>query len=107
MGTEKTSAARGRRIPMRLWLGAAFAGVALITAASVYVFVDDSSGRTLQSESADLAVGKTSRLADRLAKLDKQQAAAELAARPTPRPSRPGRSTGMGTRSPRARTSTP
>ncbi len=81
MGSEKTSRGEfGRRIPMRLWLGAAFAGVALITAAAVYVFVDDSSGRTLQSESADLAVGKTSRLADRLAKLDKQQVAAELAA---------------------------
>jgi signal transduction histidine kinase len=70
---------RGRRVPMRLWLGAAFAGVALITAASVYVFVDDSSGRTLQSESADLAVGKTASLADDLAKVDKVHAANELA----------------------------
>jgi len=65
---------------MRLWLGAAFAGVALITAASVYVFVDDSSGRTLQSESADLAVGKTASLADDLGRVDKVQAANELAA---------------------------
>jgi len=64
---------------MRLWLGAAFAGVSLITAASVYVFVDDSSGRTLQSESADLAVGKTSSLADDLAKADKLHAANVLA----------------------------
>src|SRR5215211_6289183 len=71
---------RGRRIPMRLWLGAAFAGVALITAASVYVFVDDSSGRTLQTESADLAVGKTASLADDLAKVDKLHAANALAA---------------------------
>jgi signal transduction histidine kinase len=59
---------------MRLWLGAAFAGVSLITAASVYVFVDDSSGRTLQSESADLAVGKTSSLANNLSKADKLRA---------------------------------
>jgi two-component system, OmpR family, phosphate regulon sensor histidine kinase PhoR len=59
---------------MRLWLGAAFAGVSLITAASVYVFVDDSSGRTLQSESADLAVGKTAALADELGKADKAHA---------------------------------
>src|SRR4051794_32437042 len=65
----------GRRIPMRLWLGAAFALVTLITAASVYVFVDDSSGRTLQSQSADLAVGKTSSLADDLGKVDKLHAA--------------------------------
>src|SRR4029079_9069302 len=70
---------RGRRIPMRLWLAAAFAGVSLITAASVYVFVDDSSGRTLQSESADLAVGKTSSLADDLSKVDKLHAANVLA----------------------------
>jgi signal transduction histidine kinase len=64
---------------MRVWLGAAFAAVSLITAASVYVFVDDSSGRTLQSESADLAVGKTSALADDLANVDKPHAATILA----------------------------
>src|SRR3954466_14003854 len=70
---------RGRRIPMRLWLGSAFALVSLITAASVYVFVDDSSGRTLQSQSADLAVGKTSSLADDLGKVDKLRTANVLA----------------------------
>src|SRR5436190_16209807 len=70
---------RGRRVPMRRWLGASFALVSLITAASVYVFVDDSSGRTLQSESADLAAGKTSSLADDLAKVDKLHAANVLA----------------------------
>jgi signal transduction histidine kinase len=64
---------------MRVWLGAAFALVSLITAASVYVFVDDSSGRTLQSESADLAAGKTSSLADDLGKVDKLHAANVLA----------------------------
>jgi two-component system, OmpR family, phosphate regulon sensor histidine kinase PhoR len=63
---------------MRVWLGASFALVSLITAASVYVFVDDSSGRTLQSESADLAAGKTSSLADDLAKVDKLHAASVL-----------------------------
>jgi signal transduction histidine kinase/HAMP domain-containing protein len=63
---------------MRLWLGAAFAVVSLITAASVYVFVDDSSGRTLQSEAADLAVGKTSSLADDLGRGDKLRVANEL-----------------------------
>src|SRR5919197_3245202 len=70
---------RGRRVPMRLWLGAAFALVSLITAASVYVFVDDSSGRTLQSESADLAAGKTSNLANDLSRVDKLHAANVLA----------------------------
>jgi two-component system, OmpR family, phosphate regulon sensor histidine kinase PhoR len=64
---------------MRLWLGAAFALVSLITAASVYVFVDDSSGRTLRSESSDLAVGKTASLADDLARVDKLHAANVLA----------------------------
>ena len=59
---------------MRLWLGAAFTVVSLITAASVYVFVDDSSGRTLQSESADLAAGKTSNLANDLSRVDKLHA---------------------------------
>ncbi|MDP9187878.1 MAG: ATP-binding protein [Actinomycetota bacterium] len=57
---------RGRRISMRLWLGTAFAAVTVITAAAVYVFVNDSSGRTLRTESADLAVGRTSSLADQL-----------------------------------------
>ena len=70
---------KGRRIPMRLWLGAAFAFVTLITAASVYVFVNDSSGRTLQSQSADLAVGRTASLADDLGKVDKLHAANVLA----------------------------
>jgi two-component system phosphate regulon sensor histidine kinase PhoR len=64
---------------MRLWLGAAFALVSLITAASVYVFVDDSSGRTLQSESADLAVGKTASLADDLGRVDKLHGANVMA----------------------------
>jgi two-component system phosphate regulon sensor histidine kinase PhoR len=66
-------------VPMRLWLGAAFALVSLITAASVYVFVDDSSGRTLQSESGDLAAGKTSNLANDLSRVDKLRAANVLA----------------------------
>jgi signal transduction histidine kinase len=52
---------------MRVWLGAAFGAVTLITAAAVYLFVDDSSGRTLSSEAADLAVGRTTSLADQLA----------------------------------------
>src|SRR6186997_1803089 len=53
-----------RRIGMRLWLGVAFAVVGLITAASVYLLVRDSSGRTLSDSSAELAVGRTVRLAD-------------------------------------------
>ena len=54
------------RIGMRLWLGAAFAAVTLITALAVYIFVDDDSGETLQGQSSDLAVGRTSSVADAL-----------------------------------------
>ncbi len=60
---------------MRVWLGAAFASVTLITAAAVYLFVNDSSGRTLKSESADLTVGRTARLADDLERAGPGEAA--------------------------------
>ena len=49
---------------MRLWLGAAFAAVGLITAAAVYLLVRDSSGKSLTQSSAELAVGRTVRLTD-------------------------------------------
>ena len=51
---------------MRLWLGAAFAGVTLITALAVYVLVDDDSGETLQDFSADVAVGRANSIADQI-----------------------------------------
>jgi two-component system, OmpR family, phosphate regulon sensor histidine kinase PhoR len=51
---------------MRLWLGAAFAAVGVITAASVYLFVSDSSERVLAQRSTELAVGRTARVADRI-----------------------------------------
>jgi hypothetical protein len=75
-GRESTGLLRGRRIGMRLWLGAAFAGVTLITAFAVYIFVDDSSGRTLQTESADLAVGRTTSVADALGEAEKKRGGA-------------------------------
>jgi signal transduction histidine kinase len=55
-----------RRIGMRLWLGAAFAAVGVITAASVYLFVSDSSERVLSDRSTELAAGRTAGVADRL-----------------------------------------
>jgi signal transduction histidine kinase/HAMP domain-containing protein len=58
-----------RRIGMRLWLGAAFAVVGLITAAAVYLLVRDSSGRTLSQSSAELAVGRTVRLTDTVSRV--------------------------------------
>jgi two-component system sensor histidine kinase VicK len=51
---------------MRLWLGAAFAAVGVITAATVYLFVSDSSERVLSERTTDLAVGRTITLADRV-----------------------------------------
>ena len=67
MDTASVGRGSGRRgVGIRLWLGAAFAGVTLITASSVYVFVNDSSGRTLATQAGDLAVGRTSSLADEL-----------------------------------------
>ena len=51
---------------MRLWLGAAFAGVGLITAVAVYLFVSDSTEKVLSDRSTELAVGRTIRLADRI-----------------------------------------
>ena len=51
---------------MRLWLGAAFALVGLITAVCVYLFVRNSTERVLADRSTEIAVGRTTRLADRL-----------------------------------------
>src|SRR5687768_7192818 len=53
-----------RRIGMRWWLGITFALVGLITAAAVYLLVQDSSGRTLSKSSKELALGRTIRLTD-------------------------------------------
>jgi two-component system, OmpR family, sensor histidine kinase VicK len=54
------------RVSVRLWLGAAFAAVGVLTAGAVYLFVSDSSERVLTDRSSELAVGRTTRLADRI-----------------------------------------
>src|SRR5687768_16298595 len=56
----------GPRVSMRLWLGAACTTVGVITAASVYLLVSDSSERVLSERSTELALGRTIALADRL-----------------------------------------
>ncbi len=61
---EGAGSAKRRRIAMRLWLGAAFAALGLITAAAVYLLVRDSSGKSLTQSSAELGVGRTIRLTD-------------------------------------------
>ncbi len=54
------------RIGMRLWLGASFAAVGLITAAIVYFIITDSSESVLSDRAAEIGVGRTVRLADRV-----------------------------------------
>jgi signal transduction histidine kinase/HAMP domain-containing protein len=49
---------------MRIWLGAAFAAVGVVTAACVYLFVSDSSEHVISDRSTELAVGRTVTLAD-------------------------------------------
>jgi signal transduction histidine kinase/HAMP domain-containing protein len=55
---------------MRLWLGAAFAAVGVVTAASIYLLVSDSSERVLSERSLELALGRTIGLADRIGASD-------------------------------------
>ncbi len=52
---------------MRLWLAAGFTLVCFLTAAIVYLFINQSSQDLLSERSTELAVGRTSRLADRVA----------------------------------------
>jgi two-component system, OmpR family, sensor histidine kinase ResE len=49
---------------MRLWLGAVFALVGVITAGTVYLFVRDSTEQVVSERSNELAVGRTIKLAD-------------------------------------------
>jgi signal transduction histidine kinase/HAMP domain-containing protein len=51
---------------MRLWLGAAFALVGAITALTVYLFVHGSNESVISERSTELAVGRTTNLADKL-----------------------------------------
>ena len=55
---------------MRLWLAAGFAAVGFITASIMFFFVIDSSREVLSERSAELAVGRTYRLADRVGEPD-------------------------------------
>ncbi|MGI8633460.1 MAG: ATP-binding protein [Solirubrobacterales bacterium] len=57
---------RGRRIGMRWWLAAAFALVGLITATAAFLFVTDQSGKVLNERAAEIAVGRTVRIAREL-----------------------------------------
>jgi len=58
-----------RRLGVRLWLSLAFAGVGIITGASVYAFVSGSSEESAQERSVELSVGRTVRVADDLGEL--------------------------------------
>ena len=60
-----------RRVGVRLWLGLAFAGVGIITGASVYAFVSRSSEESASERSVEITVGRTVRLADELGEVDR------------------------------------
>jgi two-component system, OmpR family, phosphate regulon sensor histidine kinase PhoR len=55
-----------RRFGVRLWLGLAFAGVGVVTALSVYIFVSDRTGEAISERETEIAVGRTARLGNRL-----------------------------------------
>jgi signal transduction histidine kinase/HAMP domain-containing protein len=55
-----------RRLGVRLWLSLAFAGVGIITGASVYAFVSGSSEESARERAVELTVGRTIRVADDL-----------------------------------------
>src|SRR5258705_10958515 len=54
------------RIGMRLWLGASFAALGLITAGIVYFFVSNSSEQVLSDRATELAIGRTTHLPDQV-----------------------------------------
>src|SRR3954470_15767561 len=55
-----------RRVGVRLWLGLAFAGVGVLTALSVYLFVTNQTGKAISERETEIAVGRTVRLGNRL-----------------------------------------
>lgn len=61
---------RRRHIGMRVWLAAGFTLVCFLTAGILYSFITDKSQDVLNERSTELAVGRTVRLADRLAEAD-------------------------------------
>lgn len=56
----------GRRVSMRLWLGLTFAGVGVLTALSVYLFVTDRTSEAISERETEIAVGRTERLGSQL-----------------------------------------
>jgi signal transduction histidine kinase/HAMP domain-containing protein len=66
------------RVGVRLWLGVAFAAVGVLTAASVYLFVADSSDKAISDRSGELAVGRVVRVADQIGAVPGRQTGAVL-----------------------------
>ena len=58
---------RRRRFGVRLWLGLAFAGVGVLTALSVYLFISDRTTEAISERETEIAVERTERLGNRLA----------------------------------------
>ena len=55
-----------RPFGVRLWLALMFSAIGILTGTSVYIFVSGSSESAAESRSADLAAGRTSRLAEKI-----------------------------------------
>ncbi len=55
-----------RRVGVRLWLMLAFAGVGVITALSVYLFISDRTTEAISDREAEVATARTERLGARL-----------------------------------------
>ncbi len=55
-----------RRVGVRLWLMLAFAGVGVITALSVYLFISDRTTEAISDREAEVATARTERLGTRL-----------------------------------------
>ncbi len=58
---------RRRRFGVRLWLGLGFAGVGVLTALSVYLFISDRTTEAISERETEIAVERTERLGNRLA----------------------------------------
>lgn len=66
---------RRRHIGMRVWLAGGFTLVCFLTAGILYSFITDRSQDVLNDRAIELALGRTVRLADRLAESDVDQGA--------------------------------
>jgi signal transduction histidine kinase len=78
MAARRPTIRRRRRFGVRLWLALAFAAVGVLTAASVYLFVADTSEQAAEERSDDVAAGRALQLANALGKSPPGKASSTL-----------------------------